>query len=378
MYRRLAGAIALSSMILSPAVGQYSFTELPQFGAYDLAGLSPDGGTILGSSAPSPFGGPVYIQNGQPHLLPLGGFGNGTALSMALDGTIVGGLATGESETITQAAVWRNGVLSLLEHEPSGEVADARAISANGHVVVGRSSAPTHAGQAARWVDGHVEPLGDLPGGFTTGEALAVNAYGSVIVGTADGRSRAFRWMNGTMEALPLINGGDIEYSEAVDISADGRRIVGQQTHFNFLTDGLLWEDGVPRNLGYLPGANRTFAEAISDDGSLIFGESGVGFTTRAFIWDDSYGIRDLAQVLSDAGVDLLGWRRLSFIRDVSADGRTIFGYGENGQGIPTYFIATIPEPSTLSLAAVSFVMLSRRANGRPDSIRRNACVRCG
>lgn len=364
MLFRFAVILTFGIAAFSSAMAQYSFTDLRAagFGETDLVGLSADGQTILGSTFPGDLPVPYYIQNGVGTQLPLGTYGNGDARRAALDGTIVGQVRAGSNETFGEAAVWQNGVMSLLEPVVSGFPTDARAISPDGRVIVGSAGVANFTVQPARWVDGHVEPLGDIPGSNSFGVALATSADGSVIVGEAGGNDTAFRWINGAMEALPLINGSDIQASIAFDISADGRRIVGEQNHFNFLSDALLWEDGVPRNLGYLPGANRSFPYAISGDGNLVFGESGSSlFNFRAFVWDDANGIQDLMLILSNAGVDLHGWTRLSHIEDVSGDGHTILGYGYNAQGVYSSFLATIPEPGTLSLAAVSFVLFSRR-----------------
>lgn len=365
-------ALWVIALAAKSASAQFSFTDLSAagFGNTDLRGLSPDGKTILGSTFPRDLPVPYYIQNGVGTQLPLGGFGNGVARSRSSDGTIVGQVLVGSNEVFGEGAVWRNGVLSLLEHSPGGAFADARAISADNHVIVGNATLANSLTQPARWVDGHVEPLGDIPGSNSIGTALAVSADGSVVVGEAGGNVKPFRWMNGVMEALPLINPADIDDSTAFDVSADGRRIVGTQLHFSFLTDALLWEDGAVRNLGYLPGANKAIASAISADGTLVFGNSGTGFTFRAYVWDEDHGMQDLMQLLANAGVDLHGWSRLNYIYDVSADGHTILGYGFNAQGFYSPFLATIPEPGTLSLAAVSFVLFGmRRGRGRADSI---------
>ena len=285
----------------------------------------------------------------------------GSAHSMASNGTIVGGLGNSLEGGPSAAAMWQNGQLTLLELAEVSGTANANAISSDGRVVAGTGSIPSVGTQPARWVDGEVEPLGDIPGSNSTGTALAVSADGSVIVGSAAGNTRAFRWMNGEMEALPLIDPDEIQTSLALDVSADGRRIVGVQNDVTFLSDALLWEDGVPRNLGYLPGGNKGWANSISADGSMVFGNSGVGFTFRAFIWDEANGMRDLMDLLLDAGVDMQGWSRLAFVRDVSADGRTILGHGINAEGDFSYFLATIPEPSTLALTGVGLALLARR-----------------
>ncbi len=361
---RMVALCALLPLAAPRAVAQYSFTDLgPMFpNGANLVGLSPDGSTILGS-APKffPEYEPTYFRDGKMIFLPIGDHGNGVARAAAPDGAIVGGLAFGDNETISNAAVWRDGELTLLERVFDGGIADGHAISSDGRVVVGSAGLPSFKVQPARWVDGEIKPLGDIPGSDSNGTALAVSADGSVIVGRAAGNTRAFRWMNGAMGALPLIDPDEVQTSLALDVSADGRRIVGVQNDFTFLSDALLWEDGVPRNLGYLPGANKGWANSISADGGLVFGNSGVGFTFRAFVWDDRNGMRDLTDLLLDAGVDMQGWSRLEFVRDVSADGRTILGYGYNAEGEYTPFLATIPEPSTLALTGVGLALLARR-----------------
>ncbi len=177
---------------------------------------------------------------------------------------------------------------------------------------------------------------------------------------------------NGVTEALPLLDPGDIVFSCALDISADGRRIIGTQTHDDTLaSDGLLWEDGVPRLLETLSGFTSLSLTGMSADGETVIGQTvGPGQTFHAVIWDDANGTRDFMQVLLAAGVDLHGWRSFDELRDISADGRTVLGYGFNAQGEYAPFVATIPEPGTLSLAAASFVLVGlRRGRGRADSI---------
>ena len=98
---------------------------------------------------------------------------------------------------------------------------------------------------------------------------------------------------------------------------------------------------------------------AISDDSSVIVGAYG----GRALIWTESFGLRDLQDLLAtDFGVDLDGWT-LESARDISSDGTVIVGTGRNPFGRPEGWIAVIPEPTTLALLATGAWLIPRRRN---------------
>ena len=71
--------------------------------------------------------------------------------------------------------------------------------------------------------------------------------------------------------------------------------------------------------------------------------------------------MRSLMNVLtSDLGLDLTGWT-LREAWDVSDDGLTIVGWGDNPSGITEGWVAHIPEPATLPLLALSALLAARR-----------------
>ncbi len=119
--------------------------------------------------------------------------------------------------------------LTWLGVLPGGDMSEAYAVSADGQVVVGVSlDTSGSAATAFRWTaaTGMVS-LGTLGGNRSY--AHGVSADGSVVVGysydTAN-RFRAYRWANGTMEALPMPS--DVRWSTAYGVSADGSVVVGQ------------------------------------------------------------------------------------------------------------------------------------------------------
>jgi probable HAF family extracellular repeat protein len=160
--------------------------------------------------------------------------------------------------------------------------------------------------------------LGDLPGGSFNSQAFGVSANGSVVVGRGNSASgtEAFRWTSG---------GG----------------MVG---------------------LGDLPGGSfSSLAFDVSADGSVVVGGSVSASGNEAFIWDQENGMQSLQDLLvNDFGLDLTGWT-LREARGISADGLTIAGWGINPDGFTEAFVATIPEPGTVSLLVLGGIALLRR-----------------
>jgi uncharacterized membrane protein len=207
-------------------------------------------------------------------------------------------------------------------------------------------------------------PLGFPPGELGLfSQANDVSADGAVIVGSIatvpSSSGKPFRWTAETgMVRLDVAGGANA-------VSADGSVIVG--------STGLAFrwtaQSGVVE-LGDLPGGRvRSEANDVSADGSVIVGSGETAFdgnisTEEAFFWTAESGMVNLREFLISQGSDLSGWRLIS-AEGVSADGRTIIGTGQNPAGNPEGWIATIPEPSTMVLAALAaavlFALLFRR-----------------
>jgi probable HAF family extracellular repeat protein len=128
--------------------------------------------------------------------------------------------------------------------------------------------------------------------------------------------------------------------------------------------------------LGDLSGGDfSSFAFAVSNDGSVVVGSSTTVSTDAAFIWTSSRGMRNLRDVLiSDYGLDMTGWT-LTVAADISADGRTLVGYGTDPAGNTEAWIATIPEPaSAVVFAIATFALLQTRRAFRGTPQRSGAC----
>ena len=190
------------------------------------------------------------------------------AHAISADGSvIVGGAGFCSFMPDASAFRWKtDGDITYLEHLPGGVQASATDVSADGSVVVGYDSdrylSASGWMEAFCWTeDGGIIGLGDLPGGASWSEARAVSADGSVVVGRAstgyttlpksvagptEGTLQiqspdpipvfeAFIWtesggMRNLREVLTSICGLDLNgwtLTTATDVSADGLTVVG-------------------------------------------------------------------------------------------------------------------------------------------------------
>lgn len=240
----------------------------------------------------------------------------------------------------------------------------AWAVSSDGSVVAGYGTS-TSGPEACKWTEtGGIVGLGDLQGGAYSSSAYAISADGAVLVGygiSANGTEATCWTATGGIASLGDLPGGLIQ-STAYGASRDGSIVVGQGLSA-LGGEAFIWTeaDGM-QTLGYLPGGISK-ASAISENGSVVVGYAGGAGVTGlfAFVWDQTNGLRDLREILeADCGLDLTGWR-LEQANGVSADGLTIVGLGKNPAGHTEAWVATLPEPATLSLLALGGLVLLRR-----------------
>lgn len=229
--------------------------------------------------------------------------------------------------TISQAQqlIW-------LEMPPGGQLSNATDVSADGRYVVGWVVFGPLVEHAVRWdvSTGQVQDLGTLGGNRSY--ATGISADGRFVVGystkTEDFYAdySAFLWdaQTGKMQELPslpnAVAGGT---SEASDISADGRFVVGQADDSLGNTKAVLWDTqtGEVRELGSLSKSSFVdwnVADAISPDGNFVVGRAtGPDGNPHAVLWNVRTGkVLDL-EFLGEYG---------SRPFDVSSGGRFVVG----------------------------------------------------
>ena len=359
----LLAAGAVLALAAAAAAGDPFFTGVGDLaGGTNLSsaqGVSGDGSVVCGYSNSS-AGDQAFrwtLAGGIEGLGDLpGGSSYSRASAVSADGTTIVGDSSGANGG--HAFRWRapgphSGGMQDLGDLPGGDnFSIANGVNADGSVVVGHSSSAgsgTLSAEAFRWTDPAVggtgiAALGDIPGSILFSVGSACSADGSQVAGygtspaSGPASSEAARWTAATgMVGLGDLPGGGFG-GNAFGMSADGNVIVG----LSAATGGVFafrWSDPAAggagmESLGDIAGGSAfSRANGVSADGSVVVGQSVGPAGMEAFIWTAADGTRSLKGVLeNDLGLDLTGWT-LEVATAISADGRTIVGYGPNPSG---------------------------------------------
>jgi probable HAF family extracellular repeat protein len=244
-------------------------------------------------------------------------------------------------------------MVKLPGTEASDIGSSASGVSADGTVIVGTRTPAASTGfgvQAFRWSADRLEMLGDLDGGTVRSLATAVSADGKIVVGYGTTRAgeEAFAWSRaGGIVSIGDLPGGDNGSeiggdvgSQALGVSATGNFIVGWGTSVSG-TEAFRWKRGVGMiGLGDLPGgAFNSVATGIIGSGKVVVGYGTSAAGKEAFFWEEATGrMVTLASVLAAKGVSLTGWKLVS-ADSISADGKTIVGWGEHDRKAEGFII---------------------------------------
>jgi probable HAF family extracellular repeat protein len=340
-------------------------------------GISADGRTVVGVSN-SASGNEAFVWTNATGMerLPATPLGRpNMARDVSADGSvIVGEIVTPQGERPFR---WTRGVgYELIVPELANINVSVLALSDDGRIVAGDASSSTSLPRAFIWsAESGVQFLGDLAGGVDYSEARNISADGKTIVGIGSSSigEEAFRWtLEDGIHGLGSLEGEDSPYqSVARAVSADGSIVAGHSISTGFTsiqatiwnaTSGLVGLGERQRGPYYW-----SEAHAVSADGSVIVGQHTEQGRDGAFIWDAERGFRSLTRELVEKHSlgEEIGDFQIASAMAVSADGRTITGFG--GGSFSHAWVATVPEPSTLvlgTLATLLSVLVTRRKSG--------------
>ena len=256
-------------------------------GAVPENGGSANGGRDLGAflaigGTPSPLTSPLQT--------------NSNGYDIADDGTVVG-LSFGDNFVGPAVAfVWTEaeGMTALPVNRPDN-YSRANVISADGHTIAGWNDQDDGFRTAVVWQDRVPLDIVDRDG-IAVGEADGISSSGRFVVGSfytdIDGNSGSWLWdaSTGAMQLIPTM-------TFAFGVTADGNTIVGNTGFF----------DDPPR---------------------------------AALIWRKTFGTVMLADYLAEQGITVPdGWDLSGGLTAISADGRTLGGWGFGPLGTQSYII---------------------------------------
>jgi uncharacterized membrane protein len=218
--------------------------------------------------------------------------------------------------------------------------ASAWDISANGQSIVGLAWDHCNA-RAFRWDatgSGIMTPLQLLGESYPdspnppSNRASVISDDGSTIGGFAStaqvDRYPAIWRADGTGFLIPGVPDG--YPGEVLAISADGKVAAGTVG-----ADVFRWSEATGLvDIGQLPDADQSWANAIAADGKLIFGVSGSPWfgVPHAFVWTSAGGMKRLDDVAKAAGITISDDYSLVNVLAASQDGTVVLGtaYGPN------------------------------------------------
>jgi hypothetical protein len=220
-------------------------------------------------------------------------------------------------------------------------------ISADGKTMVGLAwdgCAPV----AIKSIDGVAKALQRLgvamtPGAKPTNRATVVSDDGTTAAGFAENdtldRSPAVWRADGTGFLLdPMEKDWP---GEVLSIDAHGKTVAGTWQE----GEGFVWTEAKGLlKLGKLKGAMdllRTFPNAISADGKLVFGGYGDPWMDlpRAFVWTAKDGVRAIDEIATAHGVTIPDGITLANVIAASADGGVLLGTATDAAGKTQTFV---------------------------------------
>lgn len=354
--------------------GMTCLGDLPGGGDRSYAhAVSADGSVVVGgSSGEFPTGGndiQPFRWTSADGMISLGSLspgGGGIAYDVSADGATIVGFVNDMIEwpVLPKAFKWTEseGLMPLGDLLGGDFRSEAYGISADGMVVAGESNSELagdghYDRESCIWTlpDGIVG-LGDLPNGRDRNYARAISADGSVVVGDAftPTERNAYYWTaQEGMVALGLLPDGTFaRYAYAV--SADGSVIIGEAAYAKafiwdkengtrFLQEVLENEHGLE-----LTGWKLRRATGVSDDGKTIVG-FGINPNGEYEAWIVT-PIKPNSVPVADAGDDITACACIDSIAEVKLDGSD--SYDEDGDEL-TYLWSWIVDSNEITATGV-------------------------
>jgi probable HAF family extracellular repeat protein len=279
------------------------------------------------------------------------------------------GTANQEGDAVSHAALWTSGATPIDLGSfggPDGNSAVAWPVKNNNGLIVGISDTaddnplgeafscwPFYASgsptrkicKGFRWENGVMTPLPPFPGGYNS-YATAANNQGQVVGWAENGvqdptcdpafqvlQFRAAIWgPDGQMQELPPLPGDSTSAATAIN---DKGQVVGISGACGIAVGGVsaahavLWENGIPIDIGNLGGHTENTPTAINERGTIVgfslpAAEEGTNHY-EAFVWTKQGGLKSLGKPPGDLRSAAFGVNDREQIVGLSRGGPYVF-----------------------------------------------------
>ena len=278
------------------------------------------------------------------NVIRLEGLGGAASANSIDDRGWIAGAANNDDNTISRAVLWVGGGAPIDLGSfggPGSNSAVAWPVKSNNGMIVGisetaddnplgeafscwpffASGTPTRKiCNGFRWQKGVMTRLPPFPGGYNS-YATAANNRGQIVGWAENGvhdptctpsfqilQFRAAMWdRNGNIQELPPLPGDTTSAATAIN---DSGQVVGISGTCGIAVGGVsaahavIWENGVPTNIGDLGGHTWNTPTAINNEGTVVgfslpADREGTRFY-KAFVWTKETGIRKLDEISGD------------------------------------------------------------------------------
>jgi uncharacterized membrane protein len=329
-WNKDSGAVVMTGFVSSNGMNSWG---QPVAGAYTPDDNIADAVAALYYSNSDLVGGPVVI-GGYPGT----GGGTGQGISEAYgvsDNGIAVGLAYDETNNPI-AFRWTSaeGMTRLPVNRPD-TFSRANGISRDGSTIFGWNDQEDGFRSGVIWQNGVAIDLTDADGN-PIGEAAAASADGRVVVGSGyntSAGSEAWRWTAATgVQPIGVLSG-----APAAARSVKRHQLPAQPMH----SERADARTGASPNGFFFA---QAYAFAVSDNGKVVVGASGVFPNRFATIWTPAGGMQWLSDYAAANGVTIpAGWS-LGTALAVSADGQDIAGWGFSPTSLDSFVIDVHPD----------------------------------
>ena len=343
--------LLLSALVLASSAAQAQSLEI--LGTGRAMDITTDGTKVLGGLVDGGSANDVWIWSDTGGAGTYNYIGGADPRAMSFDGSTVlgGGDATGNYEAMLWSAGSGWTPMGGAGPDCQGVISRPQDLTWSGFEAVGTANNGCLSGFGFKWTLGSgMAQLSTLLG---SAQPLVISGVGNAIGGyDASGFNikKASLWYPDGTQKLILAgvapnNGGQ---GEVRGLSSDGIYAVGGAEWVSGL--GAFRWDAVngPEYLGELPGFVGAMGEAVSEDGKVIVGNSGAyGAPEKGWIWTEQDGMRSVEDVAASLGLAFPAGAVVSYVGDVSIDGRKVVGAFHTGFGTAeTGFILNLPPAS--------------------------------